>query len=98
MIVAESWPDKGNIEFKNVSLRYDALLDRVVRDVSFSIQGGHKVSVHLQTGVSYILFQMHRKLRKYSDTAVKPGVPTTTRTEIFLKCGHNVDLNELSCA
>ncbi|KAG0340048.1 hypothetical protein BG004_006572 [Podila humilis] len=47
---AESWPSEGAISFKNVSMRYREELPRVLRDVSFEIQAGHKVGVVGRTG------------------------------------------------
>ncbi|KAF8951702.1 hypothetical protein BGZ52_010208 [Haplosporangium bisporale] len=40
-----SWPQAGQISFQNVSLRYRPELPRVLNDVSFEIQPGHKVDV-----------------------------------------------------
>ncbi|KAF9199857.1 hypothetical protein BGZ49_009975, partial [Haplosporangium sp. Z 27] len=45
-----SWPSEGKIEFKNVSMRYRPELPRVLRDISFEIQAGHKVGVVGRTG------------------------------------------------
>ncbi|KAF8931191.1 P-loop containing nucleoside triphosphate hydrolase protein [Dissophora ornata] len=47
---AVTWPDKGVISFKNVSLRYRPELPQVLRDISFDIQSGHKVGVVGRTG------------------------------------------------
>ncbi|GJJ68711.1 hypothetical protein EMPS_01057 [Entomortierella parvispora] len=45
-----SWPSKGAISFKNVSMRYRPELPRVLRDISFEIAPGHKVGVVGRTG------------------------------------------------
>lgn len=45
-----SWPSEGAVSFKNVSMRYREELPRVLRDVSFEIQAGHKVGVVGRTG------------------------------------------------
>ncbi|KAF9404130.1 hypothetical protein BGZ94_004348 [Podila epigama] len=45
-----SWPSQGAISFNNVSMRYRPELPRVLRDVSFDIQAGHKVGVVGRTG------------------------------------------------
>ena len=37
------WPNKGQIQFKNVSLRYDKHLDPVVNDINLLIKPGQKV-------------------------------------------------------
>ncbi|KAF9121964.1 hypothetical protein BGW39_010133 [Mortierella sp. 14UC] len=44
------WPSEGAISFKNVSMRYRPELPRVLRDISFDIQAGHKVGVVGRTG------------------------------------------------
>ena len=44
MIVDNAWPEKGKIVFNKISLRYDAELDPVVTEASFSIEAGEKVS------------------------------------------------------
>ena len=38
-----NWPSKGQIQFKNVSLRYDKKLDPVVTDIYLVIKPGQKV-------------------------------------------------------
>ncbi|KAI8599078.1 P-loop containing nucleoside triphosphate hydrolase protein [Dissophora ornata] len=45
-----SWPSEGKISFKNVSMRYRPELPRVLRDISFNVQAGHKVGVVGRTG------------------------------------------------
>ncbi|KAG0056681.1 hypothetical protein BGZ83_003924 [Gryganskiella cystojenkinii] len=45
-----SWPSQGAISFKNVSMRYRPELPRVLRDISFEIEPGHKVGVVGRTG------------------------------------------------
>ena len=40
----KSWPEEGAIEFEDVALRYADTLEPAVRDVTFSIKGGEKVS------------------------------------------------------
>ncbi|KAG0281307.1 hypothetical protein BGZ96_001186 [Linnemannia gamsii] len=47
---AADWPSQGAISFKNVSMRYRPELPRVLRDISFDIQAGHKVGVVGRTG------------------------------------------------
>lgn len=48
--VAEDWPHKGKIEFKNVSYRYSTESKPVLRGLSFSIKPREKVSVVGRTG------------------------------------------------
>ncbi|KAF9111885.1 hypothetical protein BGX27_004328 [Mortierella sp. AM989] len=45
-----SWPSEGKIDFKNVSMRYRPELPRVLRNISFEVQAGHKVGVVGRTG------------------------------------------------
>ena len=40
----DDWPQHGNIVAKDTSFRYHASLDRVLKDLSFKITGGEKVS------------------------------------------------------
>ncbi|KAG0025921.1 hypothetical protein BGZ81_006735 [Podila clonocystis] len=45
-----SWPEHGEIVFKNVSMRYRAELPLVLNNVSFDIQAGDKIGVVGRTG------------------------------------------------
>ncbi|KAF9956927.1 hypothetical protein BGZ72_002340 [Mortierella alpina] len=45
-----SWPAQGEISFQNVTMRYRPDLPKVLRDISFDIQAGHKVGVVGRTG------------------------------------------------
>ncbi|KAG0238087.1 hypothetical protein BGW42_007641 [Actinomortierella wolfii] len=45
-----NWPSQGTIEFSHVSMCYRPGLPRVLRDVSFTVQGGHKIGVVGRTG------------------------------------------------
>jgi len=50
---AESLEDlklSGDIEFKNISMRYQEHLDPAVKNLSFKIQNGQKVAVVGRTG------------------------------------------------
>ncbi|XP_076108131.1 ATP-binding cassette sub-family C member 9-like isoform X1 [Mytilus galloprovincialis] len=63
LIVDESWPEKGEITFDKVSLRYDSHLDPVVTEASFTINAGEKVGLCGRTGsgkssVTLSLFRM----------------------------------------
>lgn len=45
-----SWPEIGNVAFKNFSVRYRPGLDLVLKKVSFDIKGGEKVGIVGRTG------------------------------------------------
>lgn len=48
--VSESWPQKGEIEFKNLSLRYRPQTDLVLKNVSFKVEPGQKCGIVGRTG------------------------------------------------
>ncbi|KAF9901434.1 hypothetical protein EC991_006105 [Linnemannia zychae] len=48
--LSSTWPSQGSLEFKNVTLRYRPDLPPVLRDISFSVQAGHKIGVVGRTG------------------------------------------------
>jgi ABC-type multidrug transport system fused ATPase/permease subunit len=41
--IPNDWPKCGEIEFKNVTLRYDPKLEPVIKDANFHIKPGEKV-------------------------------------------------------
>lgn len=45
-----SWPERGEIEVSNVSLRYAPELPRVINNVSFKVESNHKVGIVGRTG------------------------------------------------
>ncbi|KAA6397487.1 MAG: putative Multidrug resistance-associated protein [Streblomastix strix] len=57
-----SWPDKGGIEFDNVTFRYRSGLPYVLKGVSFDLKGGEKIGVCGRTGAgkSSLLFALFR--------------------------------------
>ncbi|KAJ3295553.1 hypothetical protein HDU79_008900 [Rhizoclosmatium sp. JEL0117] len=48
--VPSSWPATGNLDFKNMGLRYRADLDPVLHGLTFSVKSGEKVGVVGRTG------------------------------------------------
>lgn len=46
----ESWPQSGDLEFKNVSLRYAEHLPMVLKNVSFKVKSGSRVGLIGRTG------------------------------------------------
>ncbi|XP_015783978.1 multidrug resistance-associated protein 4-like [Tetranychus urticae] len=59
---SESWPDSGNIEFKNVYLRYDLSKPPVLDNLNFSIKAREKVGIIGRTGAgkSSIMTALYR--------------------------------------
>ena len=47
---SEIWPTEGKVSFKNYSVKYRPNTEVVLKDLSFDIQGGHKVGVVGRTG------------------------------------------------
>ncbi|XP_078257640.1 ATP-binding cassette sub-family C member 3-like [Rhinoraja longicauda] len=46
----ESWPETGNVEFNDYSVRYREGLDLVLKDLDLNISGGEKVGIVGRTG------------------------------------------------
>ncbi|CAG9761169.1 unnamed protein product [Ceutorhynchus assimilis] len=47
---SKSWPEKGLLEFKDLSVRYRAGLDLVLKKLNIQIEGGEKVGIVGRTG------------------------------------------------
>ena len=45
-----NWPKKGNIEFKNVNIKYRKDLDYVLKEITFKINSGEKIGICGRTG------------------------------------------------
>ncbi len=50
IIVANDWPDKGEIKFENYKMKYRENLPFVLKNVTFEIRGGERVGVCGRTG------------------------------------------------
>jgi len=48
--VPESWPENGEIEFKDVKMRYRPETDIVLNGLSFKVKAGEKIGVVGRTG------------------------------------------------
>jgi len=48
--VDENWPQKGQITFKDVDLRYRPELDLVLHGLSYEVEAGHKVGIVGRSG------------------------------------------------
>lgn len=51
--VPKSWPEKGQVEFKNFDVRYREGLDLVLRNLSFTVNGSEKVGIVGRTGKQF---------------------------------------------
>lgn len=50
LVKAGAWPDKGKIDLYDFKCRYRKNLDFVLRGLTVSFQGGHKIGVVGRTG------------------------------------------------
>jgi ATP-binding cassette, subfamily C (CFTR/MRP), member 1 len=48
--VEKSWPSQGNVQFKDLELRYRPTTDRVLNGLTLNIKAGDKVGVVGRTG------------------------------------------------
>ncbi|KAI9332974.1 P-loop containing nucleoside triphosphate hydrolase protein [Obelidium mucronatum] len=74
-----SWPTKGEIEFKNVSMRYGPTLPIVLSNVSFKIADGEKIGVVGRTGSgkSSLMQVLFRMTEPFEGSVIIDGVETT---------------------
>ncbi|KAG0367050.1 P-loop containing nucleoside triphosphate hydrolase protein [Gamsiella multidivaricata] len=82
-----SWPSEGKVTFNSVSMRYRPELPRVLREISFEIQPGHKVGVVGRTGAGKSsLIQALFLLSDLDDgQVIVDGIDTTTLGTIDLR-------------
>nr|KAJ3412102.1 hypothetical protein HK105_002440 [Polyrhizophydium stewartii] len=73
------WPAKGEIEFKDVSMRYAPDLPLVLKSVSFSIHGREKIGVVGRTGSgkSSLMQVLFRMVEPASGAIVVDGITTS---------------------
>lgn len=50
MAFKSDWPDRGEIKFINYKVKYRPNLDLVLRGLTVTFQGGHKIGVVGRTG------------------------------------------------
>lgn len=74
-----TWPAKGNITYKDVTLRYRPECDLVLKGTSFEIKGGEKIGVVGRTGAgkSTIIQSISRIVEIEDGTMEIDGVKTT---------------------
>lgn len=75
-----NWPDKGEIEVTDLSLRYAPELPRVIKNVTFKVSGRSKVGIVGRTGAgkSTIITALFRLLEADSGKIVIDGVDIST--------------------
>ncbi|KAH6913154.1 ABC protein [Coprinopsis sp. MPI-PUGE-AT-0042] len=73
------WPQRGEIEFRDVSLKYRPGLPNVLHDISMSIKGGEKIGVVGRTGAgkSSLIMALTR-IVEYSGAISIDGVDIST--------------------
>lgn len=71
-----TWPERGEVEFKDLSLRYAPDLPRVIKNVSFSVPGCSKVGIVGRTGAgkSTIITALFRFIEAETGSIVIDGV------------------------
>lgn len=77
---AESWPEHGQIEFKDVSLRYREGLPLVLKNISLSIKPGEKIGICGRTGAgkSSIMTALYRLAELDKGQILIDGVDIST--------------------
>jgi ATP-binding cassette subfamily C (CFTR/MRP) protein 1 len=77
--LGDTWPLSGAVEFRNVVMRYRSN-EPVLRDVTLSVRGGHRVGVCGRTGAgkSSLFVALFRLNPVESGTICIDGVDTTT--------------------
>lgn len=69
------WPEKGEIKFINYKVKYRPNLDLVLRGLTVTFQGGHKIGVVGRTGSgkSTIMMSLLRILEAYEGQIILDG-------------------------
>ncbi|KAG0023806.1 hypothetical protein BGZ80_007988 [Entomortierella chlamydospora] len=74
------WPSKGQVSFRDVSMRYRDGLPLVLNNISFDVQAGHMVGVVGRTGAgkSSLIQALFRLVELESGSIVMDGIQTNT--------------------
>ena len=75
MAFKQEWPEKGEIKFINYKVKYRPNLDLVLRGLTVTFQGGHKIGVVGRTGSgkSTIMMSLLRILEAYDGQIICDG-------------------------
>ncbi|KAJ2726243.1 hypothetical protein GGI07_000720 [Coemansia sp. Benny D115] len=75
-----SWPQRGEITFKDYSMRYRKELSLAVNDISFSVRGREKIGIVGRTGAgkSSLMYAMTRIVEPESGSIFIDGVDIST--------------------
>jgi ABC-type multidrug transport system fused ATPase/permease subunit len=76
VVLSASWPERGELEFRNVSLRYRAGLPLALKDLSFRISAGERVGIVGRSGAgkSTITLALFRLIEIESGSILLDGV------------------------
>ncbi|CAG9854730.1 unnamed protein product [Phyllotreta striolata] len=75
----ETWPEKGRVEFRNVTLRYSPEEPRVLKDVNFTAEPNEKVGIVGRTGAGKSsLIQALFRLAPIEGAILIDGIDTKT--------------------
>lgn len=70
------WPERGQIEFQNVYLKYRPTTETILKDLSFELRSGEKVGIVGRTGAgkSTICLSMHRIMEISGGSILVDGI------------------------
>lgn len=76
--ISSSWPDKGQLEFKKLCMRYQPHLPLVLNNVTFTVQPREKIGVVGRTGSgkSSLMLAIYRLVEPSSGSVLIDGVDT----------------------
>lgn len=84
--IRENWPNRGVIEYRNVSLTYSTAKQKVLKDLSFTVNAKEKIGIVGRTaaGKSSIISSLFR-LYNYDGKIIIDGVDTKLLSLDFLR-------------
>ena len=74
--VPENWPDKGEIVFQDLEVRYNANLKPVLKGITFTAHSGHMIGIVGRTGAgkSSLTLSLFRIIEAYRGQILIDGV------------------------